>query len=207
MISAAPHYLLLTESNTEGNFHSGNGDTPSEIQGNGKIATQGGQWRFVLEQVNGSERIEVEDTEPEIRGERLQLLAVVRGLEALDQPSRVTLITSSHYVDRGFRKNLAIWREKDFVWERFGELVPVKNRDLWRRIDRTMQFHEVACKVWHFGLGLSAPETTIVEAPVVCNPQEKEKLYEKTRKGIESWSRSVADRLGAIGFRRAYGCA
>jgi len=194
MISAAPHYLLLTESTTESK------NSPGEEM------AQGGQWRFVLEQVNGSERIEVEDTEPDIRGERLQLLAVVRGLEALDQPSRVTLITSSHYVDRGIRTNLATWREKDFVWERFGELVPVKNRDLWRRIDRTMQFHEVACRVLHFGTGLIMPETAVVE-PAVIGPQEPAKLYEKTRKGIENWSRTMADRLGAMGFRRAYGCA
>ena len=198
MISAAPHYLLLAESKSVSENSPGKDETTEMCKG--------GQWRFVLEQVNGSERIEVEDTEPEIRGERLQLLAVVRGLEALDQPSRVTLITSSHYVDRGIRTNLATWREKNFVWERFGELVPVKNRDLWRRIDRTMQFHEVACRVWHFGPGLVTPETAIVETSVT-DPQEPAKLYEKTYKGIENWTRTVADRIGAMGFRRAYGCA
>ena len=60
-----------------------------------------GQWKFVLQAADGSATLEAEDSEPEIHGERLELLAVVRGLEALDQPSHVTLMTSSRYVNRG----------------------------------------------------------------------------------------------------------
>ena len=39
--------------------------------------------------------------ELDVRGERLELMTLVRGLEALDQPSRVTLMTASGYVARG----------------------------------------------------------------------------------------------------------
>lgn len=194
MISAAPHYLLLAESQTKNS------------------GSQCGKWRFVLEQVNGSERIEVEDTEPEVRGERLQLLSVVRGLEALEQPSRVTLVTSSHYVGRGIRTNLAVWREKDFVWERFGELVPVKNRDLWRRIDRAMGFHELECRVWHFGSTFMPVETVAAEKIAATNgvpnrAGQRIKLYEKTKQSWDHWSQQMAQRLESLGFRKAYGCA
>ena len=78
MSITAPHYLLLSDTQSD---HS----------------DQAGGWSFVLERVDGSGRIEVADQEPDIRGERLQLLAIVRGLEALEQPSKVTLITPSRF--------------------------------------------------------------------------------------------------------------
>ena len=110
MQTKAPHYLLLTE--TEDNF------------------TQG-RWRFVLESMDANDdRIEVSEREFEILGERLQLLAVVRGIEALEQPSKLTLITSSAYVGKRIRKGFDSWIEKDWRWESFGVLKPVKDADL-----------------------------------------------------------------------------
>lgn len=107
-----------------------------------------GRWHFVLQDRNGGERLEASHMEPGVSGERLDLLAVIRGLEALDQPSRVTLVTSSRYVQRGFRFGIAEWRENDWRWERYGEYTVVKNVDLWQRIDRAMQFHQVQCRSW-----------------------------------------------------------
>jgi ribonuclease HI len=124
-MSDSPHYTLLSES--------------------GKFA-EPGRWRFVLRMAGGSEPVAVDDVEPEVRGERLELLAVVRGLEALDQPSRVTLVTSSSYVHKGFRHGLPEWRRNGWQWEYYGEMVPVKNGDLWQRVDRAMRFHRVDCR-------------------------------------------------------------
>jgi ribonuclease HI len=109
-----------------------------------------GQWRFVLRGDDGSALLVAEDVEPDIQGERLELLSVVRGLEALEQPSRVTLMTPSVYVREGIRYGLEEWRSNDWQWELFGRMVPVKNSDLWRRVDRAMQFHEVECRTWRF---------------------------------------------------------
>jgi hypothetical protein len=69
-------------------------------------------------------------------------------LEALDQPSRVTVVTPSRYVRQGLQRGLAEWRERDWCWERFGELVPVKHLDLWRRVDQALKFHQVECRKW-----------------------------------------------------------
>jgi len=110
-------------------------------------ATSGG-WRFVLQSADGDDRLEAADEEPDVRGERLVLLAVVRGLEALDQPSHVTLITSSSVVRQGLVYGLSEWRENGWTWDRFGELVPVKNADLWQRIDRALEFHTIVCRMW-----------------------------------------------------------
>jgi ribonuclease HI len=126
---AKPHYLLFSESCRK---------SPQ------------GQWRFVLQSIDGTEQLEAADAEPDARGERLELLAVVRGLEALGQPSRVTLVTPSRYVNRGLSYGLAEWRTNGWRWEHYGEMVPVKNRDLWQRVNRALEFHQLDCRTWRF---------------------------------------------------------
>jgi ribonuclease HI len=135
MSAPTPHFLLFSASEP------------------GEARDSAGDWRFVLEAIDGSAKIEVADSEPEIRGERLELLAVVRGLEALEQPSRVTLLTPSRYVSRGLSYGLNDWRENDWQWERHGAMVPVKNHDLWQRVDRALEFHRVECRQWRLDAG------------------------------------------------------
>lgn len=131
MTPANPHYLLFSEA----------GQDPCSAH----------VWRFVLHHVESQDRLSVTESEPlETGSERLELLAVVRGLEALDQPARVTLVTKSRYVSRGIRHGLSEWRANDWRWERFGRLVPVRDHDLWRRVDRALRFHEVDCQAWQF---------------------------------------------------------
>src|SRR5688500_859646 len=127
MDSRSPHYLLFAHT-----------DARSEPA----------CWKVVLKQADGSHTFEASDSEPEARGERLELLAVIRGLEALDEPSRVTLVTSSRYVRRGLVNGLDEWRNNDWAWEWYGQMVPVKNRDLWQRLDRALKFHQVECRRW-----------------------------------------------------------
>ncbi len=128
MVSAQPHFLLFS--------------------GVERAGTSPDRWHFLLESLDGRSVIEASDMEPGVQGERLELLALVRGLEALDQPSRVTLITASRDVSRGIRYGLEAWRLNDWCWERDGRWVPVKNRDLWQRVDRAMRFHRVECRRW-----------------------------------------------------------
>jgi ribonuclease HI len=131
----APHYLLLTETV----------DKPTD-QGHE------GRWRFVLESMqDDNDRVEVSERESDVHGERLQLLAVVRGVESLEQPSKLTLITSSAYVGKRIRKGFDRWIENDWRWESFGVLKPVKDVDLWKRIHAAMQIHSIECRLWQFG--------------------------------------------------------
>ena len=76
----APHYLLKSEASRDEGL---------------------GRWRFVLRPLDGSSEIEAADVEPDVWGERLDLLTVVRALESLDQPSWVTLIGCTRYVEQG----------------------------------------------------------------------------------------------------------
>ena len=126
MRSTTPHFLLYTDYE----------NTDNE-----------GRWHVVLESVSGEEHFEAA-SEEDFVGERLELLAVVRGLEALNQPSRVTLVTPSRYVSRGIKFGLEHWRSSGWRWESFGVYVPVKNGDLWQRVDQALKIHDVTCRRW-----------------------------------------------------------
>jgi ribonuclease HI len=134
MGSHAPHFLLFSEAGRKGR--------------GSRVAD--GRWRFVLQSVEDESRFSVQDEEPQMSAERLELLAVVRGLEALDQPSRVTLVTRSDYVTRGLRYGLEDWRANRWRWELDGRMVPVKNDDLWRRVDQALKYHRLDCRTWRF---------------------------------------------------------
>ena len=130
MSTSSPHFLLFSESCVRK-------EKPSE-------------WRFVLESLDGTHRVAAADSETETPADRLELLAVVRGLEALEQPSKVTLVTKSRYVSNGFQRGLNDWKENNWRWERFGRLVSVRNADLWKRIDSALSYHAVNCRTWRF---------------------------------------------------------
>lgn len=107
---------------------------------------QNGIWRFVLKSDDGGVPFEAFDHEDGWHVDRLNLLSVVRGLECLEQPSNVTLYSSSRYITRGFDTSIQIWKKNHWMWERFGEDVPIKNQDLWIRIDQALRFHDVDCR-------------------------------------------------------------
>jgi ribonuclease HI len=145
-MSTIPHFLLFAEASCTDSDQS---------------------WRFVLHDVETSRRMVISDNESAMCGERLELLAVVRGLEAIDGPARVTLVTRSRYVSRGIRFGITEWRANEWVWERFGRVVPVKDHDLWQRVDRALLFHRVECQSWQF-------EEPVAEEPMVCRSSEME---------------------------------
>ena len=161
----------------------------------------------MLKSVGDGRKFVAEDREADVHGERLELLAVVRGLEALDQPSRVTLFTGSRYVSRGLTEGLENWRENDWQWERFGEWVPVRDRDLWKRVDRALKFHMVECRRWRFdrahgGAVRGAPRITrrgrtAVRAETAVRSQVRTKL-EKPRSHTPTPVRPAHSRRGSL---------
>jgi ribonuclease HI len=125
----APHFLLYSQA--------------AQPSGNDSRI---GHWKFVLRQSGSEESLEAADEEPETSPERLELLAVIRGLEALGERSRVTLVAPSRYIQRGLEFGLTQWRENDWQWERYGRMTPVKNSDLWQRLARLVEIHTVQCR-------------------------------------------------------------
>ena len=138
--NANPHFLLFCDAQCSSHKSSLESDS-GELHG---------KWHFILERLDSVEsdvRLEAADTEPVETQERAALLSVVRGLEALEQPSKVTLVTTSRYVSRGLRYGLNSWRDSGYKWERFGVQTPIRNADLWQRIDQALAYHGVQCKL------------------------------------------------------------
>jgi ribonuclease HI len=168
MVRSQPHFLLFSRTET--------------------APQSGGRWHFILESVDGHTRMEAADQEPGWRRERLELLAVVRGLEALDQPSRVTLVTTSKRISRGFRFGLEEWRANRWRWERDGRWVPIKNRDLWQRVDRALQFHRIECRTWRVDAAHLTAAPSRTAAPIASR-------NEATRPAHPAWT-GLRQRLG-----------
>ncbi len=107
---------------------------------------EGGRWQFVLRHSDGRFEIAESDFEMNHFGDRVALLAVVRGLEAIPEPSRVQLLTPSRYILNGIRHGLCTWEDQDFKIERLGRRIAVRNHDLWSRVAQARQFHQITAK-------------------------------------------------------------
>jgi len=71
---------------------------------------------------------------------RMELMAVIRALEALKRPSRVRVITDSQYVKQGVTAWIARWKRNGW---RTADRREVKNRDLWECLDQAVSRHEL----------------------------------------------------------------
>ena len=97
-----------------------------------------GGWGTLLRY--GDQEKELYGGEPETTNNRMELMAVIEGLEALKRPVRVRIVTDSQYVKNGVTRWIAGWKRNGW---RTASRQPVKNRDLWERLDALLQDHEV----------------------------------------------------------------
>jgi ribonuclease HI len=97
-----------------------------------------GGWGAVL-RYNGHEK-ELAGGEAETTNNRMELMAAIRALESLKRPCRVHLTTDSNYVRHGITDWLPRWRRNGW---RTASRKPVKNVDLWQRLDRAAARHDV----------------------------------------------------------------
>ena len=101
-----------------------------------------GGWGAIL--ISGTHRKELSGGEAFTTNNRMELTAAIAALEALKRPSRVELHTDSEYVRNGISQWLAGWKRKG--WRTAGN-EPVKNVDLWQRLDSAQARHRVR---WHW---------------------------------------------------------
>jgi len=87
------------------------------------------------------------DTEKMISGaqetstnNQMELMAAIQGLEQLKKPVRVTLTTDSQYVRQGITKWIAGWKRNGWMTS---QKKPVKNKELWQRLDVAVAEHQV----------------------------------------------------------------
>ena len=123
------------------------GDSPPEVV----LFTDGGcsgnpgpgGWAFLLRHPESGKEMERSGAERETTNNRMEMTAVIRGLEVLTRPSRVELISDSTYVGKGISEWMPKWKANGWrrrVGKGFAE---VKNEDLWRQLDELLTRHHV----------------------------------------------------------------
>ena len=95
---------------------------------------------------DGEER-EIAGAEPATTNNRMELMAAIASLEALTEPSAVDLYTDSQYVRNGISSWISGWKRKGWLT---ADRKPVKNVDLWTRLDAARARHDVT---WHWVRG------------------------------------------------------
>ncbi len=97
-----------------------------------------GGWGALL-RYRGHER-ELSGAQRDTTNNRMELTAAIEALEALSRGCRVRLCTDSTYLCKGIQEWLPRWRDRGW---RTANRTPVKNVDLWQRLERAMSGHQV----------------------------------------------------------------
>lgn len=105
-----------------------------------------GGWAYVMRHIPTGKEKEGSGAEMMTTNNRMELQAVIEGLLALKRPVRVRVVTDSAYVKNGMESWIEGWKARDWMRKTSGGLKPVKNVDLWQKLDRVLQMHDVTCK-------------------------------------------------------------
>jgi ribonuclease HI len=97
-----------------------------------------GGWGAILRW--GSHERELKGGEPATTNNRMEMTAAIEALRALKRPSRVRLYTDSNYLKDGINLWLAQWKRRGWLT---ADRKPVKNLDLWQRLEAAMAPHQV----------------------------------------------------------------
>ena len=97
-----------------------------------------GGWGALLS--SGEHEKELSGAEPQTTNNRMELTAVIRALEALKRPTEARIYTDSEYVRRGITEWVKNWKARGW---KTADRKPVKNQDLWERLDALAAGHKI----------------------------------------------------------------
>ena len=120
--------------------------TDGSCLGNGGDDCRGG-WGVYIDR--GSEKFEFSGAERPTTNNRMELMAVIRGLELVNTPAPIEIHTDSKYVKNGISTWIKGWKKNGW---RTATKEPVKNKDLWQRLDKVVAQRNVS---WHWVKGHS----------------------------------------------------
>lgn len=126
-----------------------------------------GGWGTILRAAGGKER-ELSGGESPSTNNRMELMAAIEGLNALNKPCSVDLYTDSVYVRDGITKWIHGWRKNGW---RTADKKPVKNADLWQALLEAAAPHQVR---WHWVKGHAGhPENERADALACAEAEQR----------------------------------
>jgi ribonuclease HI len=123
-----------------------------------------GGWGAILK--FGDVEKELSGGEPNTTNNRMELLAAIAALEALKRPAKVDIYTDSQYLRGGITGWIFGWKKNGW---KTADRKPVKNVDLWQRLDQALGEHDIK---WHWVKGHAGHD-------------ENERADELARKGLQ----------------------
>jgi ribonuclease HI len=102
-----------------------------------------GGWAFILRCPKTGKEMQKADGVAEATNNQMELMALIRGLETLKEPCEVTLHADSTYVGQGVTQWMAGWKRNGWQRKANGKSVPLKNAELWKRLDELLQLHRI----------------------------------------------------------------
>ena len=141
-----------------------------------------GGWGVLLQARDGDAVLrerEFKGGEPMTTNNRMELMAAIHALEALERPSAITVVTDSAYVKGGITEWLRGWKARGW---RTSSNTPVKNEDLWRRLEAAAAPHKVT---WRWIKGHAGHA-------------ENERADALARAGMAPFKPAPASRAGAV---------
>lgn len=103
-----------------------------------------GGWAFILRDIKTGKELLGSGGESGSTNNRMELMAVIQGLEALKRSCRVKLYSDSKYVLQGLEQWMAGWKRNGWMRKESGKSKPVKNVELWKELDRLVQLHHLS---------------------------------------------------------------
>lgn len=100
----------------------------------------------------GEHEKELYGGEPDTTNNRMELMAVIQGLNALTRPCKVEVWLDSEYVKNGITQWMPNWKRRGW---KTADRKPVKNAELWRALDEAAQRHDIT---WHWVRGHAGHE-------------------------------------------------
>ena len=103
-----------------------------------------GGWGVLMVAKEGSSVIKTRDLSGgtvETTNNQMELTAAIMALEALEKPSKITIVTDSSYVKDGITKWIFAWKRNG--WKTAAKK-SVKNEELWKRLENATQIHDVS---------------------------------------------------------------
>jgi ribonuclease HI len=148
-----------------------------------------GGWGALLIAREGGDVVKTRELKggaPDTTNNRMELLAAIAALEALERPSTITVVTDSAYVKSGITEWIGGWKRRGW---RSSTGKPVKNEELWKRLEAAAARHKVT---WEWVKGHAG------------HP-ENERADELARAGMEPFKPAPARQAGAPHHQRPSG--
>ena len=102
-----------------------------------------GGWAYILRHPASGTEKEISGAQSNTTNNQMELMAVIQGLAALKRRCSVKLFTDSSYVGKGITEWMVNWKKNNWRRREKSRWVPVKNVELWQKLDELVERHEV----------------------------------------------------------------